>query len=69
MSENHPWYGPCDSMGPHGECCECSAIQDNDYRSAKISWWKDMQDKWERDAVRRDRRKERKARASAARGG
>lgn len=21
--EPHPWYGPCDGMGPNGECSEC----------------------------------------------
>lgn len=19
----HPWYGPCDALGPNGECAEC----------------------------------------------
>ena len=22
--EPHPWYGPCDGMGPDGECSECA---------------------------------------------
>ena len=21
--EKHPWYGPCDALGPDGQCAEC----------------------------------------------
>ncbi len=22
--ERHPWYGPCDALGPDGSCAECA---------------------------------------------
>lgn len=24
----HAWYGPCDALGPHGECVECMKRRD-----------------------------------------
>jgi hypothetical protein len=26
----HPWYGPCDAMGPRGECWECFTMKATD---------------------------------------
>lgn len=30
LQELHPWYGPCDGMGPKGTCAECAGITDGE---------------------------------------
>ncbi len=37
QTERHPTYGPCDTLGPKGECSECALATFHD-RAAWLAW-------------------------------
>lgn len=32
MAVEHEWYGPCDALGPNGECVECMKVEEASMR-------------------------------------